>query len=51
MQTTATCFADHATQHTVAVTENELIASSLLREKCPLIPEAAELIADPQVRN
>ena len=32
-------------------TENELIASSLLREKCPLIPEAAELIADPQVRN
>jgi carbon-monoxide dehydrogenase medium subunit len=32
-------------------TENELIASALLREKCPLIPEAAEQIADPQVRN
>lgn len=32
-------------------TENELIASELLREKCPLIPEAAALIADPQVRN
>ncbi|HYA38621.1 MAG TPA: xanthine dehydrogenase family protein subunit M [Candidatus Methylomirabilis sp.] len=32
-------------------TENELIASELLRKKCPLIPEAAHLIADPQVRN
>jgi carbon-monoxide dehydrogenase medium subunit len=32
-------------------TENELIASELLRDKCPLIPEAARLIADPQVRN
>lgn len=32
-------------------TENDLVASSLLREKCPLIPEAAALIADPQVRN
>ena len=32
-------------------TENELIASTLLREKCPLISEAAKLIADPQVRN
>lgn len=32
-------------------TENDLIASSLLREKCPLIPEAAALIADPQIRN
>lgn len=32
-------------------TENELIASALLREKCPLIPLAAEWIADPQVRN
>jgi len=32
-------------------TENELIASELLRKKCPLIPEAARLIADPQVRN
>lgn len=31
--------------------ENELIASELLRKKCPLIPEAARLIADPQVRN
>lgn len=32
-------------------TENELIASELLRTKCPLIPEAARQIADPQVRN
>ena len=32
-------------------TENEVIASDLLQEKCPLIPEAARLIADPQVRN
>ena len=32
-------------------TENELIASDLLNKKCPLIPEAAKLIADPQVRN
>ncbi|MFW2373588.1 MAG: FAD binding domain-containing protein [Gammaproteobacteria bacterium] len=32
-------------------TENELINSSLLNEKCPLIPAAAKLIADPQVRN
>lgn len=32
-------------------TENELIASELLTQKCPLIPEAAKLIADPQVRN
>lgn len=32
-------------------TENELIASELLRRKCPLIPEAARQIADPQVRN
>lgn len=32
-------------------TEAELIASSLLREKCPLIVEAARQIADPQVRN
>ncbi|MDH3386983.1 MAG: xanthine dehydrogenase family protein subunit M [Gammaproteobacteria bacterium] len=31
--------------------ENELIASSLLQEKCPLLPEAARQIADPQVRN
>src|SRR5713226_8452559 len=34
-----------------ATTENELIASELLQKKCPLIPEAARLIADPQVRN
>jgi len=32
-------------------TENELIASELLQKKCPLIIEAARLIADPQVRN
>jgi len=32
-------------------TENELIASELLQKKCPLIPEAALWIADPQVRN
>lgn len=32
-------------------TENELIASDLLWQRVPLIPEAAKLIADPQVRN
>lgn len=32
-------------------TEKQLIASQLLWDKCPLIPEAAKLIADPQVRN
>jgi carbon-monoxide dehydrogenase medium subunit len=32
-------------------TENELIASAILHNKCPLISEAARLIADPQVRN
>ncbi len=32
-------------------TENELIASPLLQQKVPLLPEAAQLIADPQVRN
>lgn len=32
-------------------TENELIASALLAEKCPMLPEAARMIADPQVRN
>ena len=32
-------------------TENELIASDLLNEKCPLVVAAAKLIADPQVRN
>jgi carbon-monoxide dehydrogenase medium subunit len=31
--------------------ESELIASSLLQDKLPLLPEAALLIADPQVRN
>lgn len=33
------------------VTENELIDSVLLQQKVPLLPEAARLIADPQVRN
>jgi carbon-monoxide dehydrogenase medium subunit len=32
-------------------TENELIDSKLLQQKLPLLPEAALLIADPQVRN
>lgn len=32
-------------------TENELIASELLQKHAPLLPEAAKLIADPQVRN
>lgn len=32
-------------------TENDLIASDLLADKCPLLPEAARQIADPQVRN
>jgi len=32
-------------------TEKELIASDLLWKKCPLVPEAAKLIGDPQVRN
>lgn len=31
--------------------ENELIGSRLLQAKLPLLPEAAKLIADPQVRN
>ena len=31
--------------------ENELIASPLLQQRIPLLPEAAQLIADPQVRN
>ncbi len=31
--------------------ENELIASPLLQQRIPLLPEAARLIADPQVRN
>ncbi len=32
-------------------TENELITSALIREKLPLLTEAARQIADPQVRN
>jgi carbon-monoxide dehydrogenase medium subunit len=32
-------------------TENELIQSALLQAHAPLLPEAAKLIADPQVRN
>ena len=32
-------------------TESELIASRLLQDRLPLLPEAALLIADPQVRN
>ena len=32
-------------------TENELIASELVLEQCPLLVDAAKLIADPQVRN
>lgn len=32
-------------------TENELIRSELLQARCPLIVEAARLIADPQVRS
>jgi carbon-monoxide dehydrogenase medium subunit len=32
-------------------TESELIGSPLLNQKCPLVPETARLIADPQVRN
>lgn len=32
-------------------TENELIRSGLLQARCPLIVEAARLIADPQVRS
>jgi len=32
-------------------TENELIASALLQEKSPMLPEAARMIANPQVRN
>jgi len=31
--------------------ENALIKSELLQQKCPLLPEAAAMIADPQVRN
>lgn len=31
--------------------ENAIIESKLLQDKCPLLPEAAMQIADPQVRN
>ncbi|MFA9419328.1 MAG: xanthine dehydrogenase family protein subunit M [Gammaproteobacteria bacterium] len=31
--------------------ENALINSALLQEKCPILPEVARMIADPQVRN
>ena len=31
--------------------ENDLIASAVLQARVPLLPEAAKLIADPQVRN
>lgn len=31
--------------------ENALIDSEVLRQRCPVLPEAARLIADPQVRN
>jgi len=31
--------------------ENDLISSTLLQQKCPMLPQAAKLIADPQVRN
>ncbi len=32
-------------------TENELIASDVLQQHCPLLVDAAKLVADPQVRN
>ena len=32
-------------------TENELIASEILQQHCPLLVDAARLVADPQVRN
>lgn len=32
-------------------TQAEILSSDLLREKCPILPEAAAVIADPQVRN
>lgn len=41
--------------HTVHIgamtTENDIIGSELLKEHCPLLPEAARNISDPQVRN
>jgi len=32
-------------------TENDLIASEILQQHCPLLVDAAKLVADPQVRN
>lgn len=32
-------------------TQSEILASALLREKAPILQEAAQVIADPQVRN
>jgi carbon-monoxide dehydrogenase medium subunit len=32
-------------------TENELIASEILQQHCPLLVDAAKLVADPQVRS
>jgi len=32
-------------------TENQILFSDILQKKVPLLPEAAKLIADPQVRN
>ena len=32
-------------------TENAIIASDVLKDKCPLLPDAARNISDPQVRN
>ena len=34
-----------------ATVHSEVAASSLLRERCPVVPEAAGMIGDPQVRN
>ncbi len=43
---------DGETLHIGAMTtENAIIASDLLRDHCPLLPEAARNISDPQVRN
>ena len=35
----------------LVTTENQILFSELLQKKLPLLPEAAKLIADPQVRN
>ncbi len=34
-----------------ATTQADVLSSDLLRGKCPILPEAAAVIADPQVRN